>query len=154
MKQKRQKQICHTKTLASQCARAIVPCLVLILLFTAGSCEKGEKQIIGSWKLVILYPYYDFNGERPIVDYSDSNIVFTFKANNTLLISGSMAEGYLPAGEYTYTYKVVKGSRLGKPGPNLYIDNQAFHGRIEEKRTRLGIVEEGQKYSMGLNKIK
>jgi hypothetical protein len=34
----KQKQTCQPKTLASQCARAI--CLVLILLFTAGSCEK------------------------------------------------------------------------------------------------------------------
>ncbi|MDR1345476.1 MAG: hypothetical protein LBK03_02075 [Bacteroidales bacterium] len=165
MKQKRQKQICHTKTLASQCTRAIVSCLVLILLLTAGSCEKPckgkepcikqeDKSIIGSWKLVTLYPYYDFNGERPVVDYSDSSIVFTFKANSTLLVSGSVQEGYLSEGEYIYTYNVINMNDTSLPGPNLYINNHPFFCTVSEQATKLGINEINAQYGLSLIKLK
>jgi hypothetical protein len=126
-----------------------------LLLFMASECKKEEKDIIGSWKLTRLeYPLDHFDGEPyTVVDYSDSNIVFTFKTNNTLLISGNMAEGCLPAGEYIYTYKkMIKGSQRGKPGHNLIIDNKSFWGEIQEKKTQLSIIEADRKW--GINLIK
>ncbi|MDR1113193.1 MAG: hypothetical protein LBL18_05495, partial [Bacteroidales bacterium] len=93
--------------------------------------------------------------------YADSNIVFTFKEDKTLQVSGNMQEGYIPEGEYPYRYCVIVNEKdmpeggygydcvivtdpLSLPGPNLYIDSiyhGAFFGEVYEQKTRLGIRE-------------
>ncbi|MDR1345474.1 MAG: hypothetical protein LBK03_02065 [Bacteroidales bacterium] len=182
MKQKRQKQTCQAKTLASQCARAIVPCLVLILLLTAGSCKDPGKDpdekrpledqsITGSWKLVELkYPAYTYAENQTVVDYTDSNIIFTFKENNTLQVSGSMQEGYIPEGEYPYRYCVIVDEKdmpeggygydcvivtdpLSFPGPNLYIDNYPLYSTVSEQKTKLGIQQVDGVWHIELTKL-
>ncbi|MDR1113389.1 MAG: hypothetical protein LBL18_06500 [Bacteroidales bacterium] len=155
---KRQKPANRAKTLASQCAGAIAPCLVLILLLTAGSCKKSceDKSIIGSWKLVELkYPPYTDYGNQIVVNYTDSNIIFIFKENNSLLITGNMQGGYLPEGEYSYRYCVIVNEKnmpecgygydcvsvagpLSDPGPNLTINGKPGFANVSEQATKLG----------------
>jgi hypothetical protein len=128
-------------------AWAVVPIVVVmltLLLFLAGSCKKSENEsIIGSWKLVELRdPRYTDYENQIIVNCVDSNIIFTFKENNTLLITGNMQGGYLPEGEYNYTYRVIKGTLKSMPGPNLIINNERYFATVSEQATKLGIFNE------------
>jgi hypothetical protein len=134
---------------------AAMLCVILVLLLAAGSCEKppeDDQSIIGSWKLIELkYPPYTDYGNQTIVDYSDSAIIFTFKENNSLLITGNMQGGYLPEGEYTYTYKIIKGTPTSVPGLNLYINNRPCFANISEQVTKLEIFND--EWSIDLIKL-
>ena len=78
--------------------------ITVVLLFLAGifSCSENsdteiiiEKAIIGKWKLVKIEVDIDLengNGIRnpTTFDYSQDNIIYEFKKNNVLTISGSI----------------------------------------------------------------
>ena len=73
--------------------------ITAVLLFLVGtfSCsEKSEpdpnvglkKSFIGKWKLEKVF--FASGGDEPATfDYSQNNIIYEFKANNTLIVSGS-----------------------------------------------------------------
>jgi hypothetical protein len=139
-------------------------CIFLTFIIIAGSCEKPnpdkpipeDESIIGSWKLVELkYPLNNFTGDTPvtIVDYSNDSIIFTFKEDSALFIAGSMSEGYLPEGEYTYIYKIIIGDELSMPGPNLTINNKGFFGKVSEQKKKLSIWEMNDRWGINLIKL-
>lgn len=75
-----------------------------ILLLLSGSCSSSEdisSQIVGNWKLVAS-TQYGFNGEVS-TDYSKENILYNFKQNGTLQVSGGENVGY-PDGAYEYFF--------------------------------------------------
>lgn len=68
----------------------------------AFSCSKSDNvdSIVGEWKLVEAKSY--FGGEKSI-DYTDKNIIYHFKDDDRLVISGDENVGY-ESGEYDYLF--------------------------------------------------
>lgn len=78
--------------------------LLLFNVFLISSCLKEvdiSNQIIGNWKLTEVKSY-GFGGESTI-DYSDKNIIYNFKANGILVVSGGDNAGFMN-GEYEYFF--------------------------------------------------
>lgn len=77
---------------------------LLLIGFLISSCSNDDdisNQIIGNWKLTEA-KFYGIEGEGSI-DYSDENIIYNFKANGILVVSGGDNAGYTN-GEYEYFF--------------------------------------------------
>lgn len=79
---------------------------VFIFAFLLLSCSKEndtlENEIIGEWKLFEVM-IIDFQS-NPTIDYSDKNIIYTFKSDGTMIVSGGQNPGY-SNGEYEYIFE-------------------------------------------------
>lgn len=95
---------------------------VLIMGLSVLNCATDEDDtnpILGEWKLITT-EYYGQNSNGIIelfsTDYSDQNIVYHFKANGSLEVSGSGNSGY-PSGEFDY---ILGNDSLGSDdGPQV-----------------------------------
>lgn len=81
--------------------------LILLLgIVTLSSCSNNDDsstdQIIGEWKLMMA-KIIDFSPNPPIIDYSNENIIYNFKSNGKLVVTGGQNIGY-PNGEYEYFF--------------------------------------------------
>lgn len=84
--------------------------LILILtIATISSCSNDDdslrNQITAEWKL-IRAEFYELEGGNPsesLIDYSDQNIIYDFKSNGTLIVSGGENAGYYN-GNYEYFF--------------------------------------------------
>jgi len=78
--------------------------LVIITLFACTSDDDArlDKQIIGEWKL-IKAEIVNFSPNSPIIDYSDKNIIYNFKSDGKLVVTGGENIEY-PDGEYDYYF--------------------------------------------------
>lgn len=77
---------------------------LLLIGFLTSICSNDDdisNQIIGNWKLTEA-KFYGFEGEGSI-DYSDENIIYNFKSNGILVVSGGDNAGYTN-GEYEYFF--------------------------------------------------
>lgn len=77
---------------------------LLIIGFLISSCSNDDdisNQIIGNWKLTKTVCCY-FEGGRT-TDYSNENIIYNFKSNGILVVSGRDNVGYTN-GEYEYFF--------------------------------------------------
>jgi len=79
---------------------------LLLIIFTILSCSKDDysmnEQIYGEWKLTEAR-IVDFSPNPPIIDYSDDNIIYNFKFNGKLIVTGEENVGYTN-GEYEYFF--------------------------------------------------
>ncbi|WP_156101169.1 hypothetical protein [Salegentibacter sp. Hel_I_6] len=80
--------------------------LILMIIPTLISCSKNDdsnsdNEIVGNWKLMRA-EFYGFEGENSI-NYSDKDIIYNFKSNGTLKVTGEENAGY-PSGEYEYFF--------------------------------------------------
>ncbi|HLW50062.1 MAG TPA: hypothetical protein VKZ78_03755 [Sphingobacteriaceae bacterium] len=93
---------------------AITLLLLLLITVSFSSCKKTEvtelkeppTAHIGKWQLVAAH-YYMETGESVSPDYSHANIIYDFRKNNILIVSGEIEgiEDYRghEIGEYFYT---------------------------------------------------
>lgn len=79
--------------------------LIVIFLFGCSNSDDDFNQIVGNWKLTKakFYRLDGANASDGIIDYTNDNIIYNFKANGTLIISGGKNVGY-ENGEYLYFF--------------------------------------------------
>ncbi len=81
-------------------------CLI-VFTTTIFSCSNtdviSENQIIGEWKLIEakIPKAAGVNSSTGSIDYSNNDIIYNFKSNNILTVSGGTNVGY-PNGNYDY----------------------------------------------------
>lgn len=93
---------------------------LIIILLTFGSflsCSNHDdnpsnSEILGEWKLIEAR-IINFEN-NPLIDYSKENIIYNFKANRVLSVTGGNNVGY-PNGEYDYIFE--KDYLGGAPSP-------------------------------------
>ena len=124
--------------------------LILIMaIATLLSCSKDDDsttdQIVGEWRLLRTTCCF-FEGGKT-TDYSDENIIYNFKRNGILIITGGQNVEY-PVGEYQYFFgKDNLGSNTNEPKILLVkIDNNKWTYSLTK-----GIMTLGMSYIDGPN---
>ncbi len=87
-KETQNRHIMNTKLIA------LAMFLTLLLAVSLSSCKKAElekypTQQFGKWQLVAAL-YYTETGESVTLDYSEANIIYDFRKNNVLAVSGEI----------------------------------------------------------------
>jgi hypothetical protein len=104
---------------------------IMLLLAGVVSCEKENGQenlyrenIIGKWKLMyFLSRNSDDFLQFDTINYSHENIIYDFRSNNKLIITGYVEDDFAE-GEHTYNYvQMMKPCPTCDPSPNLVIDD-------------------------------
>ncbi len=126
--------------------------LIVMIIPTLISCSKNddsnsENEIVGKWKL-IRAEFYGFEGENSI-NYSNKDIIYNFKSNGTLKVTGEENAGY-PSGEYEYFFgKDYLGGSTNDPQTLLVkINNTKWIYNFKDGEMTLG-----QSYVDGPNLI-
>ncbi|EPR73710.1 hypothetical protein ADIWIN_1347 [Winogradskyella psychrotolerans RS-3] len=82
--------------------------ILIVMLVTVFSCSDDDfssvNKIVDEWKLTEIR-YYTPSGNS-IIDYSDVNIIYDFRENGTLIVSGT-EQGIYNNG--TYEYEIEEG---------------------------------------------
>ena len=111
----------NTKRMKSSNNIAFLMALLLIFSGIFSSCTKEENEdtssISGQWKLLEVY-YWDW---EPIsIDYSQNDIIYDFKENNVLAVSGKMdnINDYRGHKKGNYSYKLLPIPPSGPTGPD------------------------------------
>ncbi len=81
--------------------------ILLLAIFTLTSCTNDDdstidSQIIGEWKLMKA-EIVNFSQNPNTIYYSNKNIIYNFKSNGKLVVSGGGNLEY-PDGEYDYFF--------------------------------------------------
>lgn len=86
----------------------------------------GKKDdIVGKWKLVQTWSITGSQNGAAIIDTVDvscNNVIYEFKADNTLTVTGDKDD--VAPGKYTYSYRTINSCPTCLPAPNLRIDNK------------------------------
>ena len=87
--------------------RFTVLCIVCVLFFTILGCEKQKEEnkiIRGKWQLTTIYPPKVEGIAYMLGDFTPMNIIYEFKANNVLAVSGNIDNNYacLKKGKHSY----------------------------------------------------
>lgn len=80
--------------------------LLLLIHLILLSCSKNdllENQILGEWKLIEERIISETNPDPNTIDYSNKNIIYNFKSNGKLVVTGGQNVEY-PNGEYDYFF--------------------------------------------------
>jgi hypothetical protein len=90
-----------------------------------------KENIIGQWKLLYVTSildtlYVDDDIIRDSINYSAGTIIYDFRPENKLIITGYV-EGDLQPGEHYYEYIQNNVCFLCSPGPNLIIDDERMY---------------------------
>ena len=115
---------------------AIVACLAVTTMFS--SCEqksnlKEESDILhGKWKLITINLFTIEEGNM-LFDYSQKNIIYEFKANNVLTVSGNVENIDYRGHEigkhfYDITLTEMISDPLGLPAPHTVKINTIPYG--------------------------
>lgn len=115
--------------------------ILLWILSAAIGCSKDNdienNKIVGEWKLEEAQ-IYGFEGGRSI-DYSRENIIYNFRSDGILVITGGENAGY-PNGEYEYA--LVKEPLGGPDDPEvlfLKIENSEWTYQNINGKMKLGM---------------
>lgn len=113
-------------------------CMVLALFSLLSGCEKGsdlngENEILyGKWQLTTINPLDAEGMELILVDFTPMNIIYEFKANNVLTVSGNVDNNYggLEIGNHFYvvTLTEINNDSLGLPAPHGVKINDISYG--------------------------
>jgi hypothetical protein len=106
--------------------------LAAIIFFISVGCDKNadneefenpyRDNIIGTWKLVEISTI--LNDHNPdTIDYSKNNIIYDFRSDGVLIITGHVNNDLLE-GEHLFSYQKPNVCPTCLPGPNLQIDNR------------------------------
>lgn len=123
--------------------------ILIIAITTLLSCSKDDDsttdQIVGEWRLLRTTCCF-FEGGKT-TDYSDENIIYNFKSNGILIVTGGQNVEY-PIGEYKYFFgKDNLGGDTNEPKTLLVkIDNNKWTYNLIE-----GIMTLGMSYVDGPN---
>jgi len=113
------------------------------------NCIVGEidtditsNRIIGEWKLLKSKTYFhDY-------DYSNQNIIYNFKSNGELVVTGANKTGGYPIGTYNYTFEEDYLSNSANPNePMLWLVNIDGLKWIHQSQNDLMVI--GQSYVDG-----
>ena len=119
-----------TKNLFVDVQKDTVAILCIVFVFSSlfSGCEKKsdlkiENEILyGKWQLKTISPLNAEGVDYMLVDYTPMNIIYEFKANNVLTVSGNVDNNYggLEVGKHFYevTYNktlYVEGMVVGGP---------------------------------------
>lgn len=82
--------------------------ILMLCIFTLSSCSNDDpipNQIVGEWKLMKakFSGLQGGNSSVDSIDYTNKNIIYNFRTNNTLIVSGGKNVGY-PNGTYNYFF--------------------------------------------------
>lgn len=82
---------------------------LFIFGFLISGCSNDNEisnQLIGKWKLLEakFYGLEGGNSSQGSIDYTDDNIIYNFKSNGILIVTGEENAGYT-SGEYEYFFE-------------------------------------------------
>ena len=120
---------------ALQKVTVVAQCIVCALFFTVSGCVgqksdlqdeslKEESEILyGKWQLTTISPLNAEGVDYMLVNFSPMNIIYEFKANNVLIVSGDVDNNYggLEIGKHFYevTLTEIINNPLGLPTPHM-----------------------------------
>ncbi len=106
------------------------------------SLSKGKKNdIVGKWRLIQTAQRIDVGAPIDTIDVSCIGVIFEFKNNNVLKITGSST--LFKEGVYKYTYYVPeKPNSLSHPGPNLEINDRSWRLFCTVNQYRMYILQQ------------
>ncbi|MGS2761408.1 hypothetical protein [Sinomicrobium sp. M5D2P9] len=80
--------------------------LIVLLIWSCSGNDEDSNSIVGNWKLTEAEFYSPEGGgsSESSIDYSNENILYNFRFNGTLVVSGGENAGYAN-GEYEYTFE-------------------------------------------------
>ncbi|MDR1371209.1 MAG: hypothetical protein LBJ72_13970 [Dysgonamonadaceae bacterium] len=81
-----------------------------------------RDNIIGTWKLIEIESRLNYQ-EPDTIDYSKSNIIYDFRSDDILVITGYVNDDLLE-GEHLFSYQKPNVCPTCLPGPNLQIDDR------------------------------
>ncbi len=124
--------------------KGIVLLLTIVLSFacTGDDDSRNDSQIIGDWKLMKA-EIVNFSQNPSIIDYSDENIIYNFKSDGKLVVTGGENIGY-PDGEYDYYFGEANLANLNDPVLIVKINNSQWTFNLTD-----GIMKIGQSYVDG-----
>jgi len=115
--------------------------VLLLLTGILSACSKNNEEmsvlddyskILGKWKL--LKTTHPITGQS--FDYSIDNIVFEFKTNGTLTVSGNIDDLWPSNGDHIYSVsKLINEYNLNQL--NLIIDTWPFLPRVSSKNLQI-----------------
>jgi len=113
--------------------------IALLLAGSFSSCIKKNEEpasIVGKWKLVESR-YFSFINGLQVSDYSQYNIVYEFKTNNVLFVSGVADDNFSLYGNGEHFYSIGDFA----DGRNLKIgDHGLWWSRISSKKLELDLM--------------
>ena len=115
-----------------------VSALICLAVFTscgsdeARATEDGSEVIHGKWQLKTISPLNAEGVDYMLVDYTPMNIIYEFKTNNVLTVSGNVDSNYggLEIGKHFYevTLTEIINDPLGLPAPHMVRINNIPYG--------------------------
>ena len=136
------------KLFARQKGAVATLCIVLALFSLLSGCEKksdlkGENEILrGKWQLTTISPFNAEGMDLVLIDYTPMNIIYEFKANNVLTVSGNVDNNYggLEMGNHFYvvTLTEITNNPLRLPAPYEVKINNISYG------FSFGYMQDGQ----------
>ena len=113
-------------------------CIMFALFSLLSGCEKksalkSDNEILyGKWQLKTISPFNAEGVDYMLVDYTPMNIIYEFKTNNVLTVSGDVDNNYggLEIGNHFYvvTLTEINGDPLGLPAPHEVKINNIPYG--------------------------
>jgi len=114
-------------------------CVMCALFIMVSGCVKQESDLkdendilYGKWQLISISPLNAEGMDLMLVDYSPFNIIYEFKANNVLIVSGNVDNDYggLEIGKHFYevTLTEIISNPLGLPAPHMVTINSMPYG--------------------------
>jgi len=131
------KQVIKNTFERMQKGTVVTLCIVCMLSSLISGCEqndlKDESNILqGKWQLKAIKPPNAEGVTYMLVDFSPMNIIYEFKANNVLTVSGNVDNDYggLNIGKHFYeiTLTEVINDPLGLPAPHEVRINGISYG--------------------------
>ena len=123
---------------AKQKSTVATLCIVFALFSAISGCEKksdlkSENKILyGKWQLKTISPFNAEGVDYMLIDYTPMNIIYEFKANNVLTVSGNVDNNYggLEIGIHFYvvTLTEINVNPLGLPAPHEVKINDIPYG--------------------------
>ena len=109
-------------------------------------CDDARgTDIIAQWKLIDILESYDYDSPNYqgiiVTDYSDKNIIYDFRSNNKLVITGTLPEGFYAEGEYAYRYIAPNNCYPeGVTISNLLIDTRRYTCDVDKQEYKMAII--------------
>jgi len=111
-------------------------CIVFALFSLLLGCEKksdlkSENDILsGKWQLTTISPFKTEGMDLVLIDYTPMNIIYEFKANNVLTVSGNVDNNYggLEIGNHFYVVTEINNDPLGLPASREVKINNISYG--------------------------
>ena len=117
----------------------IIPALICWVVFISCSSDKAQvtedesKILHGKWQLISISTFNEEGLEFVLIDYAPDKIIYEFRANNVLTVSGNVDNNYYGGhemGEHYYDVILTEiiPNPLGLPAPHKVRINNIPYG--------------------------